>query len=304
MPEIASQAGFSLIEMVMAITIIGILSAITVGFLRMPLQTYQDITRRTALTETADFALRRITRDVQGALPNSVRVSGPGGGACIYDGVTPCYLEFIPIVTGGRYRKQSGGGAAVCPVAPGLTDALDFDANDTCFATLGSIPNPGAVNARQFLVVANFGPGIANADAYAAIEPGNNRALNVAITAGSQGTNEDQITFAAHNFSLTSPNSSFQIVDTPVTYACNPVTRTLTLMAGYGFSSAQGTPPAGATTTALLANNVTRCLFVFNTSAVTQRNNFVLMTLELTESDAGGGNSESIQLLMQARVSN
>jgi MSHA biogenesis protein MshO len=86
------QRGFTLIEMIVVITITAIISAVVAVFLRAPIQGYFDASRRADLTDTADSAMRRISRDLHLALPNSVRVSSSGNPA----------IEFLQTRTGGR----------------------------------------------------------------------------------------------------------------------------------------------------------------------------------------------------------
>src|SRR6185503_18991127 len=69
------EGGVTLIEMIMVIMITGILAAVSVVFLRGPVEGYVDVARRAELTDIADTALRRITRDLRTALPNSIRVT-------------------------------------------------------------------------------------------------------------------------------------------------------------------------------------------------------------------------------------
>jgi prepilin-type N-terminal cleavage/methylation domain-containing protein len=88
------QRGFSLIELVMVIVILGVVGATVAVFMRKPVDAYVDTSRRAALSDLADTAVRRIARDVRRALPNSVR--NPSN-QCI---------EFIPTRTGGRYRPR------------------------------------------------------------------------------------------------------------------------------------------------------------------------------------------------------
>src|SRR3989338_7274473 len=117
-----SSKGFTLVEMIMVITITGIIGGIVAVFLNAPVQQYIDVARRAELTDIADTALRRVGRDLRLALPNSVRVAG----TC--DGTATCFLEFLPTKGGARYRAGSGG------------DELDFSAADTSFEVLGPMP--------------------------------------------------------------------------------------------------------------------------------------------------------------------
>lgn len=81
-----SQSGFTLVEAIVAMVVFGIAVALIGMFIRFPIQSYFDTERRARLTDRADTALRRMTRDLRLALPNSVRV--------MQDGAVQ-YLEFF-----------------------------------------------------------------------------------------------------------------------------------------------------------------------------------------------------------------
>src|SRR3954467_5063021 len=82
--------GFSLLEAITVITIVGVIAAMVTVFMGRPIDGYFASTARASMADIADTALRRIGRDVRLALPNSVRVSGSG-----------FFLELLPIKTGG-----------------------------------------------------------------------------------------------------------------------------------------------------------------------------------------------------------
>jgi MSHA biogenesis protein MshO len=276
-----SASGFTLVEMIVAITLTAILSGIVVLFIQVPVQGFFDVSRRAELTDAADLAVRRITREVQGALPNSVRTTVAGG-------VT--YLEFLAVRSGGRYREQPAG---TCP--SGNSDELAIGLPDTCFRTLGDIAEIGEIAAgSDSLVIYNLGtdPLDATTNAYV----GGNRVL---IASAGNGAGAETFTFASKTFPLASPSRRFFVVSGPVTYECNPTSGRRHW--GYAIAAAQPAPPAG--TSALLANGVTGCIISYDASAATTRSAAVAINLTLTRTDAGG-NVESVRLYSQAHVGN
>lgn len=242
----ATERGFTLIEMIVAIVVGGVLVALSGMFVRNQLNTYFDISARADLTDTADLALRRISRELQGALPNSVRVSGNS-------------LEFIPINDAGRYRVEGAS----------TTQALDFGASATAtvFDVLGPPVNIGATDS---VVVYNLGLG--TSDAYSG---GNLR------TPSTKGTALSAVGSAtAFAFPFASPANRFHIVGAPVTYECDLAAGVIRRRTGYGFLAAQSAVPSVGSS-AVLAGNVTGCSMVY-TPGVLQRNGLVSISLTLT----------------------
>jgi MSHA biogenesis protein MshO len=241
------MAGFTLVEAIVTIVLTGILAATVAVFIRAPIKAYQDVTRRAELTDIADTALRRITRDIRTALPNSVRTAG----TC--DGIGICYIEFVPIKSAGRYREGGPG------------NPLDFNAAADTFDVIG----PGVdVAANDSIVIYNLG--ISDSDVYA----GSDR-RDVAAT----GTNLSTVGFTGGVFPFASPAKRFHIVGKPVSYVCNAGAGQLQRYSGYAFAGAQPQPPGG--TPALLANSVSRCLFSYQ--ALSQLNALITVELGLTK---------------------
>ncbi len=288
------QHGFTLVEMIVVIVITGIIGGMVAMFIRAPMQGYVDSARRADMTDIADTALRRITRDLRLALPNSVRVAG----TC--NGTSTCFIEFLPTgssgcaagatcLGGGRYRIAAGG----------TNDILDFTVADNSFEVLGTVPT---FVSGDSVVVYNLG--ITGADAYVGL----NRSAWRSATVGSI------ININANLFPFDSPGHRFHIISTPVTYACNPVATTgsggtLTRYWGYAIQDVQTktdsiaelnalvSPPTATRGSALLASNVSSCNFIY-APLVSARNSLVTLNLGITES------GETVTLYNAAHVSN
>lgn len=278
--ERARGRGFTLIEAIVVLVITGIIASIVAVFLQKPVQGYFDATRRAELADEADTALRRITRDLRLALPNSVRVTGSG---------TAFFLEFLLTKGGGRYRAEVDAASAGNPLTFGIAGTpYRFDA----YGQISNVtPNSDAV------VVYNLGPGYSDADAYASVNS-NRRVITAASVAGGITT----FTLTPPALVLESPAQRFQVVEQAVSYVCtpnaaNPASGNVTRYAGYAIQAAQPTTFGGGSN-ALLANNIEACSFTYDPNAVAMRNGVV--SVSITLSKAG----EAVTLFQEAHVSN
>ena len=66
--------GFSLIELIVVILLITVVAGAISQVLRRPLQGFVDLSDRAELVDTAELSLRRMSREIRLALPNSVRL--------------------------------------------------------------------------------------------------------------------------------------------------------------------------------------------------------------------------------------
>jgi MSHA biogenesis protein MshO len=291
-----SQVGFTLIEMIIVIVITGIIGSMVAMFIRAPVQGYVDSARRAEMSDIADNALRRIARDVQTAVPNSLRIPVQADSS---------YFEFLPTKDGGRYRVADVG-AGGC----GTGNELDFTMADTCFEIVG----PPVTFAQNDQIVI----GSTQSDGNLPYQLESASGVRRAISAAGAGTS---LSFVKINSLVKLPDFAeleghrFSVVPVDqqaVTYACiGPMTTdangdaqgSLNRYWQYGYipDPTKAIPPtfAGQATVPLvsvLASNVSDCHFVYDVSNV--RNSLLAIRLTITR----GG--ESVYLYHEIHVNN
>jgi MSHA biogenesis protein MshO len=281
----AGAGGVTLVELVVVIVLLGIVALMVTTFATGAMQSYIDTERRAELVDGTETAMRRLQRDIRLSLPNSVRVADDG---------RTIYLEFLPAVTGGRYRAQLAGKTPAGACGIGSNDPLDFGAADATFSTLGPITDAPTDGGLHYVVVYNLGAGFTAADAYASgASTGGNKAR---LLQQATGPCETVLTFERHVFTLASPSGRFHLVGRPVTYACDIGSSQLLRYADYDIAAVQPMPPRSAP--ALVLDGVTGCSIAYDPDAVSQRIGVVSIALERS---AGG---EAVRLHMDVRVDN
>lgn len=267
--------GFTLVELVIVIVLLGAVAGVLVVAGANPFQAYADMRQRAALLAEAENAMQTLARELRAALPHSIRVNA-GSTA----------VEMLHVAEGGRYRAETSGGLGSNP--------LDFTTADTSFDTFGQLQ---AVAGTRAVI---YHTGQTGANAYAGdsvITPTGNA---VVVTPGNP---ESAIAFsAAHLFPFDSPDRRFYLIDSPVSFICNPAAGTLTLYSGYAIQAAQpvneaAAPLSTAPTQALVVNNVTACSFTYAPGAP-NRSSVVTITLTLTR------DTTTVRLLEQVHVVN
>jgi MSHA biogenesis protein MshO len=306
----ARARGFTLIEVIVSIIVIGILSAIVAVFIRAPILDYRDTVDRAEVTDQADLALRRIARDLRLALPNSVRIGTDGAGNTV--------MEFLQTKTGGRYLSIDDDGVDPTKILS-FDDPVDKDF--TAIAPLGSFAQ---VAKGDYVVVYNLGPGLEPANAYvvktvacvkgdpkAGDNAGNIAQINTIATPGASGLPDAvDITLANNPFAcqstpMSSPNYRFQVVSGPISFYCtarSDGTWDLWRAWGYKILAALPTSAPSDAKTAMIASRLTRCdnLFSYSTAA-SQRTGLVGIDISL---HGRNDNTAAIRLVHQVHVDN
>ena len=281
------QNGFSLVELIVVVVLLGVLASGAGLLITNPIEAYQDQVRRQQLVDQGEMALRQIARDVRRALPNSIRITAVGAGSA---------LEMVNTVDGARYRDEFGG---IYTVDPDFI--LDFASADTVFNLLGPLSNPAAFSANNRLVIYNT-----SANIYAEAVDVDNQGIitNAATTLGFASLNpgvnqEDQITLSApFQFTQQSPGQRAFFVDSSTSYVCDPAGNQIQRYAGYGFRASQPTTAADfGVAPGKVISELSSCSFSYS-AGTAQRGG--ILTVEISISDSG----ETINLLHQIHVVN
>ena len=270
----ARQRGVTLIELIIVISITAIIAGGVAVFISRPFESYVDSARRAELTDIADTALRRITRDLHSALLNSIRYTCVPSSCAV--GST-YYVEYLQTSGGGRYRADKDSG--------GLGDTLDFTnpLGDSSFDVVGPMPTFAG---GESIVIYNLASSGTIANAYSGAD-------NRGAYSSSLG---NTITLSpAKQFAYPSPGKRFSVVQYAVTYECNPTSGELRRYWNYGIAAAQATPPV-TPNNALLANNIAGCSFTYTT--IGSRTGVVGLAVQVSRS------GESVRLFQQVHVNN
>jgi MSHA biogenesis protein MshO len=252
------QSGFTLMELIIVMIIMGVMSVGIAGFIKLSTQTYLNVTERDELLANARFAVERLNREVRNAVPNSMREKS--------DSITRC-LEFVPIIASTVYSE--------IPVAP--EDAVEI---------LTVIPFQ-LVNGNNYFCnscgdVVMVYP-LNDSEVYQSHSEDTGKAFDIAKYEVSTIANtpaeielNQEVTFTED-----SPTNRAYIFNEPVSY-CISGTR-LTRYAGYAFQTEQDLPPFVGGRNSLMAEDVdfsSSSFTVFEASL--QRNAVVQIKLNFT----------------------
>lgn len=203
----ARRNGFTLIELVMVIVLLGIVSIVSVRFVSLSTLGALDTSARQLRSLQAVVISEQVTRELREAFPLSVRTNG----SC---------LEWLPLEAGTNYLN--------------LTTGSGFDEIE--IVPFAQVPAVGSTRA----VVYGYGTG--TGDLYTGADPG---PVSEVISGIDNAASPATITLSAsHRFSTTSPARRLFVIGQPVSLCQSG--RFLHRYSGYAPTSSQPTPPVGA----------------------------------------------------------
>lgn len=285
------QSGFSLLELILVVVLLGVLASGAGLLITRPIEAYNDQLRRQQLVDQGEMALRQIARDVRRALPNSIRVN-PGETA----------LEMVNSVAGARYRDEVGGNSFVGP-----DDWLDFTQQDTDFNLLGQFN--GALSGNERLVIYNTVPLNFYQDVVANSNPGivtpDSTTFTLTLKAATDVSEDDEHHISlssSFEFAEESPGQRIFAIDGPISYICDTTARTLTRYDNYPYQHPQKTTDTDLSglggDSGLVVTQLAACNISYDEGSA-QRGGIV--TIKISLDDVTG---ETISLLHQVHVVN
>ncbi|MFO7604366.1 MAG: type II secretion system protein [Gammaproteobacteria bacterium] len=271
--------GFTLIEVIVVIVLLGIVGSMTASIISSSMEGYNNQVRRDRLQSSARLAIERIQREVRHALPNSIctRLAG----SCNNTAPT---LYFMRVKDAGRYQDQSGvyaSGVARAPLpVPSVGAASSFDV----------ISGSGlGANVNDWVVVYNLN----NSSLYTI---GSRRKQITGIAQkdvdGDSVNDTDVIQFASGTFPQHSPNRRFHIIEPTATLFYCQGGNLLRATSNFATPDTpnEATPP-------LLLENVTACSFTYDPGSQQRAG---LLRIDLTITDQG----ETIRISHEVHVYN
>jgi MSHA biogenesis protein MshO len=293
-----NQTGFSLLELILVIVLLGILASGAGLLITTPIKAYNDQLRRTQLVDQAEMALRQIARDIRGALPNSIRTKNMDNGATA--------LEMVNIVAGARYRDEADD--SINATFNTSFHTLNFEEADTDFNFLGTlVSGMTTIPTGQRVVI--YPTLTSNREPNIYPEAFSNSNVSIVTPANStltlsQNDDEQHLNITpAFKFEDPSPGQRSFLIDGPVSYICDPLDQAkMTRYTNYPFLLNQPTTDTfsdfNEVRQGTVATQLTACSITYDAGSA-QRNGVV--TLSITLSD---DTDEGVTLFHQVHVVN
>jgi MSHA biogenesis protein MshO len=202
-----NQQGFTIVELVAVIVVLGVMAVSATQFIRQGVAVYVDTVRRDNLQQQSRFAIERLSRELANALPGSVRINGNATTQCI---------EFVPIVAATTYLNTI--------TSVGAINSLEVVDVGYAFSNSHSLAIYTLDNARVYGAASNV----------------------IALTGDAAGAvaNTRSLSFSSRSFNEESPSRRAYIVSAPVSFCVED--NSLTRHVGYGFNVTQPLLPGNS----------------------------------------------------------
>lgn len=295
-PARRQARGFTLVELIVSITLLSTLALVAVPMLRIPMTAYLEASARAGVTTELDTVQARLSADLARALPNSIRLRTVGARQL---------LEFLEVRAEGRHRNGLSLGPQSCPALcslPANNDSLEAVCTERCFMSLGTLAGDVPVPGVDYVVVNPLGPGVPGGDPYAGGAVAVAGGIKSRLTGTLAVAGNTRLSIAPHAFPALAASRRFYVVSGPVSYECDPATQLLRRYDGYAIGVLQPAAFGGAQS-APLATGVSACSFSYTRTGTSGRGGVVSLWLRLTRPVSAGAPPEFSELVLTAPVS-
>ena len=244
-----ASAGFTLVEVITVMVILGIVAAIGSHFVVSTIDSYDEMQQRTKLVAKGRLVIEQMTRQLREALPNGLRVSSSGD--CV---------EFLPMLVGANYEDL-------------LPDASNSVAATTSITTIPFSFSPSS--GTMHVVVAALNDG----EIYSTGSP------NSRVTSGSFSALASYSSIplgAAHTFLRNSISRRVYITEDPKRFCVSGTD--LVMYFGYGLNTGTlgDTDPGGSS--AIMAQDIAASGSAFSlSSGSVDRNAILAISLQFNQ---------------------
>lgn len=270
----SKHSGFTLVELIMVIVVLGIISVGSLSFISNSAQGLVDTAERQILASTATIAVEKVLREVRRALPNSVRRFTDDGNECLELVPISYSSEYISIPTASaensfesiKFVTESGSESGFVAVYPSSSDSVYGSGQSISSSTATASTVSGATVPNIELQTITF------SDA------------------------------AGYRFPTESPTKRFFLVDQPISF-CDDTNGRLWRYQNYGFhfDSASNIPTTGSDRILIADSLKTNSLAFKILPAQLQRNAVVRMSLVI---ERGGSSTEQVDITQEVQLRN